>query len=86
MRFRVMQIIDNFKSRINDSSVFYTLGLFLPLSLIVYRTYSILQNKVYTFHINFSFFESWNLWGVLLFCYIPAFLFFFFFLKILIFL
>lgn len=80
MRFRVMQIIDNFKSRINDSSVFYTLGLFLPLSLIIYRTYSILQNKVYTFHINFSFFESWNVWGVAVFCYIPALLFFFFLL------
>lgn len=73
-------IITNIKNKIDNSSIFYTVGLFLPFSLFLYRSVSILQNKVYTFNIDFGPFVSWNVWGVILFCYIPALLFFFFLL------
>ena len=82
MFFKVLYSIEQLKKRIENDLLFFTLGIYLPFSLFVYKTVFILQNKPQTFEVSFFYFGVFNIWGIVLFCYLPTlFIFLIFFSK-----
>lgn len=76
MFYRLFTYIESVKDSIDNGLVFITVGFLFPFLLFSYRSFSILQDKVFNFQVNIFSFGYFKILGVIAYCYLPPLCFF----------